>query len=342
MKKIDARFLDVGTSSTQIPQNKDLGSAAYEDVGTGPEQLIQNKNLFSNIIPGTVSTSTSGTSGSSAYASPADHNHNLGTHDHNDLTKGGQLDHGSALIGLGDDDHQQYILTDGTRKFSGIPSCESTPTDIDHLVNKAYADGLIASSDAMVFKGVIDCSTNPNYPIANCGDTYKVSVAGKIGGILGKTVEIGTLCMCTSDTTASGDQATVGDKWVVVAGGLTAASGFNIVRKTSNYIALNLDLIEADVTAGPITITAPASGMFTVVDIVKLAATNNIIISRTAGIKIDGVDENYIIDVDGGDVFFVYDATASNWFVRKESGSPVDIDFSSVIATTKRNVLIFG
>ena len=124
--------------------------------------------------------------------------------------------------------------------------------------------------------------------------------------------------------------------------GGSGVGGFNLVRTAANYTANSLVLIEADVTSGPIIITAPASGMFTVVDIVKLAATNNITISRTAGIKIDGVDENYIIDVDGGDVFFVYDATASNWFVRKESGSPVDIDFSSIIATTKRNVLIFG
>ena len=32
---------------------------------------------------------------------------------------------------------------------------------------KAYADGLLAANDAMIYKGVIACSTNPNYPAAD-------------------------------------------------------------------------------------------------------------------------------------------------------------------------------
>ena len=78
---------------------------------------------------------------------------------------------------------------------------------------KAYADALIAANDAMVFQGVIDCSTNPNYPAADRGDTYKVSVAGKIGGGSGPNVEIGDLLLCITDSTASGDHATVGANW---------------------------------------------------------------------------------------------------------------------------------
>jgi hypothetical protein len=49
------------------------------------------------------------------------------------------------------------------------------------LAVKTYVDGLIAAADAMVFKGGIDCSANPNYPAADAGWTYKVTVAGKIG-----------------------------------------------------------------------------------------------------------------------------------------------------------------
>ena len=317
MKKIDARFLDVG-------QN--------------PEQLVQNKNLFSNILPGTISTSTSGTSGSSGYASPADHNHNLGLHNHIDSTDGGQLDHGT-FSGLLDDDHTQYILANGTREFSGIPSCSISPSADDHLINKIYADNLLNVNNAFLYKGEIDCSLNPDYPSANAGHVYKISVDGKIGGSLGLTVSKGTFIICIVDNASEGNQSTVGSLWNVIGSG---AGGFNVVYKSTNYTAKSLDLIEADVAIGPITITTPETGMFTVVDITKNSSNNNITISRLPGIKIDGVDENYIIDVDGGDVFFVYDSITSNWFVRKESGSPVDIDFSSIIATTKRNVLIFG
>jgi hypothetical protein len=65
----------------------------------------------------------------------------------------------------------------------------------------------------MVFKGVIDASTNPNYPAANRGDTYRISVAGKIGGASGTNVEVGDLLIALTDGTASGTQATVGTSW---------------------------------------------------------------------------------------------------------------------------------
>ena len=80
---------------------------------------------------------------------------------------------------------------------------------------KAYVDQITAANDAMVFKGAQDCSANPNYPAANRGWTYRVSVAGKIGGASGVVVEAGDLFMCLTDGTAAGDQATVGTNWTV-------------------------------------------------------------------------------------------------------------------------------
>lgn len=81
---------------------------------------------------------------------------------------------------------------------------------------KTYADSLIAASDAMVFKGVIDCSTNPNYPAADRGHTYRVSVAGKIGGASGVVVEVGDILLCLVDGSVSGDQAAVGTNWTAI------------------------------------------------------------------------------------------------------------------------------
>ncbi len=81
---------------------------------------------------------------------------------------------------------------------------------------KTYIDGVIATADALVYKGVINCSTNPNYPAGDNGHVYKVSVAGKIGGASGITVEVGDMVICNTDSTASGTQATVGSKWDII------------------------------------------------------------------------------------------------------------------------------
>jgi len=56
----------------------------------------------------------------------------------------------------------------------------------------------------------------PNYPAADAGDTYRVSVAGKIGGNSGPNVEAGDMMVCTTDGTASGDHATVGAYWDII------------------------------------------------------------------------------------------------------------------------------
>lgn len=83
---------------------------------------------------------------------------------------------------------------------------------------KTYADSLLASSDAMTFKGAIDCSANPDYPAADRGDTYRVSVAGKIGGASGISVADRDLLICMTDSTASGTEAAVGSQWDIVQG----------------------------------------------------------------------------------------------------------------------------
>ncbi|MCP4305554.1 MAG: hypothetical protein GY788_11875 [bacterium] len=92
------------------------------------------------------------------------------------------------------------------------------PGDPDSNLKAAtrqYVDQIIAAQDAMVFRGVIDCSTNPNYPAADRGDTYRVSVAGKIGGGSGAGVEAGDLLLCLTDSTASGNHAAVGADWSI-------------------------------------------------------------------------------------------------------------------------------
>lgn len=103
--------------------------------------------------------------------------------------------------------------------FLGTPSVPTAVvgTNTTQIASTAFVKAeistTIASLDVMVFKGVIDASTNPNYPAGDAGHTYRISVAGKIGGASGINVEAGDLVLCLVDGTVSGDQATVGFKW---------------------------------------------------------------------------------------------------------------------------------
>ncbi len=54
------------------------------------------------------------------------------------------LDHGSSLAGLGDDDHPQYSLADGSRAFTGVVA-GVTPTAPAELATKGYVDGISSS-----------------------------------------------------------------------------------------------------------------------------------------------------------------------------------------------------
>jgi hypothetical protein len=81
---------------------------------------------------------------------------------------------------------------------------------------KVYTDNLLGNANALVYKGVIDCSSNPDYPAANAGELYIASVAGKIGGASGTSVEPGDMIICNTDSTVTGTQAAVGTYWNII------------------------------------------------------------------------------------------------------------------------------
>lgn len=110
---------------------------------------------------------------------------------------------------------------------------------------KAYADALIGANDAMVFKGVIDASLNPNYPASNRGDTYRISVAGKIGGASGPNVEVGDLLVALTDGTAAGTHATVGAQWNITQTNIDGAV-------TGPASSTNLNLASFNGTSGKV------------------------------------------------------------------------------------------
>lgn len=96
--------------------------------------------------------------------------------------------------------------------ITGIPVAISGTQEAFTTALKSKLDGIV---DPLMYKGVINCSTNPNFPAAEVGHLYKVSVAGKIGGASGVNVEIGDALICNTNTVA-GDYATVGVNWNIL------------------------------------------------------------------------------------------------------------------------------
>ena len=78
------------------------------------------------------------------------------------------------------------------------------------------------------YKGVINCAGDPNFPAADAGDLYLVSVDGKIGGGSGVSVYEGTFLFCWVNGSPGGNQATVGSDWYFIHGDLTPAWGAGV------------------------------------------------------------------------------------------------------------------
>lgn len=126
--------------------------------------------------------------------------------------------------------------------FTGTPSAPTAAvgTNTTQLASTQFVVSEIASrfaaNDAMVYMGAIDCSSNPNYPAADAGHTYRISVAGKIGGASGVPVEAGDMLICNTDSSAAGTQAAVGANWNIIQvnldGAVTISAAQTLVNKT--------------------------------------------------------------------------------------------------------------
>lgn len=108
---------------------------------------------------------------------------------------------------------------------------------------KVYTDNLLGNANALVYKGVIDCSTNPDYPSADAGWLYVASFSGKIGGTLGIVVEAGDMIICNTDSTISGNQSSVGIYWNAIQknidGAITGGVTQNIINATNMVLMYN-------------------------------------------------------------------------------------------------------
>jgi hypothetical protein len=173
----------------------------------------------------------------------------------------------------------------------GSPSNTLYPTQ---AAIKAYADQLVSVANALVYKGAIDCSGNPNYPAADAGFLYVVSVAGKIGGGSGVVVEVGDLAICTSDSTPSGDQVTVGTRWNLiekndtgVVSGPTSSTDSNVAEfdSVSGKLIKDGGITHASIS-GSIAITGALGAGGTRVN----PRSNGVATSATPAINIDTTD----------------------------------------------------
>ena len=124
--------------------------------------------------------------------------------------------------------------------FTGTPTVPTAPvgTNTTQIASTAFVKTeiptVINSLDVLVFKGIIDASTNPNYPAGDAGHIYRVNVAGKIGGPSGINVAEGNLLLCLIDNSPAGNQATVGSNWNISQANIDGAVTTNETTTTDN------------------------------------------------------------------------------------------------------------
>lgn len=118
--------------------------------------------------------------------------------------------------------------------FTGTPAAPTAApgTNTTQISTTAFVMAAIslAVTGLLDLKGDTDASANPNYPAASKGDAYYITVAGKIGGASGKSVEVGDVYIAKADN-AGGTEAAVGTSWFVLehnlAGALLAANNLS-------------------------------------------------------------------------------------------------------------------
>jgi hypothetical protein len=102
-----------------------------------------------------------------------------------------------------------------------------------------------AITGVLNLKGNTDASANPNYPSAVKGDAYYITVAGKIGGASGKSVDVSDMVVAKADN-AGGTEASVGTSWFVLehnlVGALLSANNLSDVGSASTARS-NLGLV---------------------------------------------------------------------------------------------------
>ncbi|MGZ8432772.1 MAG: hypothetical protein ACXWYM_00310 [Candidatus Binatia bacterium] len=276
-------------------------------------QTSQN-NFASRTLTGTanqiVITNGDGVSGNPTFDIGANVLTNSSTHTMTNKTFDANGT-GNAISNLETADFAANVVdTDGTLAANSntrIPTQAAVRTAIN---------ALIGANDVEVFRGVIDCSANPDYPAADAGHAYRISVAGKIGGASGVNVEIGDRVQCITDGSLAGNHATVGANWwitqVNVDGavvGPTSATDGNIALfdsttgkliKNSAYSPSSFQAVDQALT--DISGLAVTDGNFIVGDGVNWVAESGATVRASLGLTIGTHVQEYDADTMKSDV----------------------------------------
>ena len=105
------------------------------------------------------------------------------------------------------------LFSDGQKVWTQYNDGHSSGLDADTLDGYHASEFLSTSQiEGLVYKGALNCATNPNFPEALIGDFYKISDDGLIGGEFGTIALAGYTIICNTNT-ISGDYASVGIYW---------------------------------------------------------------------------------------------------------------------------------
>ena len=207
--------------------------------------------------------------------------------------------------------------------------------------------GTISGNDANI-SGIVTASGGFSIGISSSGDvitsgpikTLNFVGTGNTFSVNGTSVDI-SISSGGSDITIQDEGSVIGTAATTinfVGSGVAASysSGITTVtitggggggsnpwtRKTANYTAVAGDQLIADTTGGTFTITLPSSPSSG--DSVKVAdggdwASNNLTIDRN-GSNIEGSTDNFVLDIRGIIVEFVYEDATDGWQVYANTG----------------------
>ena len=138
------------------------------------------------------------------------------------------------------------LLSGGT--MTGPIVLAGDPTTNLQATTKQYVDGKVGNKWENTVD--LDCSTSPDYSPSEVGTTYRVSVAGKVGGVTGKVVQEDDIIYCHTEDTTGGNEALVGSKYLVIQSNVVQAT---TTIKGISKIATNAEMRDGTNNASMIT-----------------------------------------------------------------------------------------
>ena len=212
----------IATTAFVLAQASDIAPVSLGTAAAGTsEKYIRSDAIISDILPAT----TTNLDGSAAVTqSDNDNSTKLATTAYADVASDSKVAETITEDVSGIAPSQEVVFDALALKAPlASPALTGTPTaptaanatDTTQVATTAFVQNLIKYWDLFIPKGALNCSLNPDFPAADAGWAYRVSVAGKIGGVFGSTVEVNDVLICWSDSTPSGNLATVGAAWSV-------------------------------------------------------------------------------------------------------------------------------